>query len=84
MLSIPSIKDSDMPKTLMEFAELFAQSNAYTSIRLDVYSQNRLATEFYKNRGYQMRGHIYFHEREHPFYCMEKEIKKTSNNVTVN
>jgi len=61
---------------LMDYAENYAANKDYTSIRLDVYNQNNKVIEFYKNRGYKKRGEVFFPEREFPFYCMEKEIKK--------
>jgi ribosomal protein S18 acetylase RimI-like enzyme len=61
-------------KKLMDFAENFAHENNYSTIRLDAYSQNKKAIEFYKKRAYFIRGEVNFPERDDPFYCMEKEI----------
>ena len=58
----------------MDFAEAFAQQEAYTAIRLDVYTGNPQAVQFYKKRGYQICGEVNFSLRELPFYCMEKLI----------
>ena len=62
-------------KTLMDFAEDYAQNNDYTSIRLDAYTQNKRVIRFYKSRGYSIRGNVYFSERTLPFHCMEKLIE---------
>ncbi len=61
---------------LMNFAENYAKEKSYNSIRLDAYSRNHQVIEFYKKRKYIVRGEIFFKEREHPFYAMEKEIIK--------
>lgn len=59
---------------LMDFAEDFAREKDYSSIRLDAYSDNQGVLGFYKKREYFIRGEVYFPEREHPFFCMEKEV----------
>jgi ribosomal protein S18 acetylase RimI-like enzyme len=64
-------------RKLMDFAENYAEINDYSSIRLDVYSQNERAIRFYKKRNYSIRGKVNFPERKYSFYCMEKEIKHT-------
>jgi predicted amidohydrolase/GNAT superfamily N-acetyltransferase len=66
---------------LMDFAENFAKENDYTSIRLDAYSQNESVIEFYKKRGYFIRGNVNFPEREYSFHCMEKKITTVYNRV---
>ncbi|MFK8060979.1 MAG: GNAT family N-acetyltransferase [Polaribacter sp.] len=58
----------------MAFAEEYAVSNQYTSIRLDVYSKNNYTVNFYKKRNFIIRGSVNFPERKHPFYCMEKDL----------
>lgn len=71
----PSYQRQGHAKQLMDYAEDFASANNYSSIRLDAYSQNKRALEFYRKRDYLIRGNVHFSEREHEFYCMEKEIK---------
>ncbi|MDY8135151.1 GNAT family N-acetyltransferase [Aquimarina sp. 2201CG5-10] len=57
---------------LMNFAESHATSNKYSSVRLDTFSQNKRNQKFYKTRGYQQLGDIYFPKQsEYPFYCFE-------------
>lgn len=59
-------------KALMDFAEEFARNQQFTSIRLDTFSKNPRNQKFYKNRGYQRLGSIYFPKQsEFPFYCFE-------------
>ncbi len=66
-------------RILMNFTENFAKENSYTSIRLDAYSKNERVLKFYKKREYFIRGDVNFPERNHPFHCMEKEIKTAYN-----
>lgn len=67
-------------RRLMNFAEDQAQREGYSSIRLDTYSKNQRAIDFYLKRGYRIRGDVRFPEREHPFHCMEKEITPLDQN----
>ncbi len=71
----PNHQRNGYAEILMNFAEEYAIKNYYTTIRLDVYSQNKVAKTFYENRKYIIRGDVYFPERQHPFHAMEKEIK---------
>lgn len=68
----PAFQKQGHARTLMDFAESFAKSNAAVSVRLDTFSQNKRNQQFYKNRGYQRLGNIYFpNQSQHPFYCYE-------------
>lgn len=75
----PQYQRKGYAQKLMAFAENFAFENSYTSIRLDAYSQNYSALEFYRKRNYFVRGEVFFPEREHPFKCMEKEVKRSKS-----
>ena len=70
----PKFQNKGIGHLVMDFAEAFAQQEAYTAIRLDVYTGNPQAVQFYKKRGYQICGEVNFSLRELPFYCMEKLI----------
>ena len=59
-------------KQLLQFAEKYALQNGYSSIRLDVYSQNRGALNMYERSGFQERGSIRFPFRSVPYKCFEK------------
>lgn len=72
----PKYQGKGYARKLMDFAEQFANENNYSSIRLDAYSQNKRVIDFYEKRKYFIRGNVNFPEREYPFHCMEKEIKK--------
>lgn len=57
---------------LMNFAEEYARTNEYASVRLDTFSQNKRNQKFYETRGYQRLGNIYFPKQsKDPFYCYE-------------
>ena len=68
----PAFQKQGHARTLMDFAESFAKSNAGVSVRLDTFSQNKRNQRFYENRGYQPLGNIYFPKQsQDPFYCYE-------------
>lgn len=57
---------------LMDFAENYAKTNHFVSVRLDTFSQNTRNKKFYASRGYQQLGDIFFPKQsEHPFHCYE-------------
>ena len=62
-------------KDLMLFTEKLVIKKGLKSIRLDTYSGNPKAMEFYINLGYQQLGHIYLKEGKNEYYCFEKIIR---------
>jgi GNAT superfamily N-acetyltransferase len=62
-------------KKLMIFTENLVIEKGLKSIRLDTYSGNPKAMEFYINLGYQQLGHIYLKEGKNEYYCFEKIIR---------
>ncbi|MEH7075415.1 GNAT family N-acetyltransferase [Neobacillus drentensis] len=71
----PCHQGKGIGKRLLNFAEEYALEKGNTSIRLDVYSQNRSAIGMYEKAGYQKRGSIRFPLRKVPYLCFEKIIK---------
>lgn len=68
----PDFQHQGNAKKLMDFAENFAIENGAVSIRLDTFSQNKRNQEFYKARGYQQLGNIFFPKQsDFPFFCYE-------------
>ena len=59
-------------KQMMEFAENIAIESGCSSFRLDTYSHNPKAMEFYKRLGYQQLGHINLKPDKDIYYCFEK------------
>lgn len=77
----PNYQGIGIARKLMDFAEDLAIQNNKVSIRLDAFSQNLRNQKFYKARGYQRLGSIYFpHQSEFPFYCYE--LLLPSENLT--
>jgi ribosomal protein S18 acetylase RimI-like enzyme len=71
----PLHQGKGLGKRLLTFAEEYALKKSYTSIRMDVYSQNPGAVGMYESAGYQVRGTITFPFRKVPYYCFEKMIQ---------
>lgn len=68
----PKYQGKGYAQKLMDFAEDYAKTNSYISIRLDTFSQNNRNQKFYELRGYKRLGDIYFPKQSrHPFYCYE-------------
>jgi len=57
----------------MDFAEAFAATHQFQSIRLDTFSQNPRNIRFYEARDYKRVGDVYFPKQSpFPFHCYEK------------
>ena len=71
----PIFQKKGIARKMMDFAEDFAKSNNYISIRLDTFSQNPRNNKFYKSRGYIKLDDVYFPKQsEFPFHCYEKLV----------
>ena len=71
----PIFQKRGIARKMMDFAEDFAKSNDYISIRLDTFSQNPRNNKFYKSRGYNKLDDVYFpRQSEFPFHCYEKLV----------
>ena len=62
-------------KKLMVFAENRVIEKGLRSIRLDTYSGNPKAMEFYRRLGYRELGSINLKPNKNEYYCFEKIIK---------
>ena len=68
----PKFQGKGIAQKMMTFAENYAKTNGYFSVRLDTFSQNKRNQKFYETRGYKRLGNIYFPKQsKHPFYCYE-------------
>ena len=68
----PDLQGKGYAQKLMAFAEDYARKNAFASIRLDTFSQNKRNQKFYEARGFQRLGDIFFPKQsDHPFHCYE-------------
>ena len=71
----PIFQKRGIARKMMDFAEDFAKSNNYRSVRLDTFSQNPRNNKFYKARGYNKLDDVYFPKQsEFPFHCYEKLV----------
>ena len=71
----PIFQKKGIARKMMDFAEDFAKSNNYISVRLDTFSQNPRNNKFYKSRGYNKLDDVYFpRQSEFPFHCYEKLV----------
>ena len=68
----PKYEGKGIARDLVEFIEKLARENGYTALRLDVFSQNLRAINFYKKQGYKVSGKVNFRKGE--FLCCEKVI----------
>lgn len=68
----PNYQKQGFAQQLMTFAEQYAKTNNYISVRLDTFSQNKGNQKFYEQRGYQRLEIIHYPKQsEHDFYCYE-------------
>ena len=68
----PKYQGIGYAQQLMSFAENFAVSHQFKSIRLDTFSKNLKNQKFYELRGYKRLEEIRFpNQSEYPFYCYE-------------
>ncbi|HEY5687233.1 MAG TPA: GNAT family N-acetyltransferase [Yeosuana sp.] len=68
----PEHQGKGYAQQLISFAETYAISNEFNSIRLDTFSKNLRNQKFYELRGYKRLEEIRFpNQSEHPFYCYE-------------
>ena len=68
----PKFQGKGYAQKLMDYAENYAKTNSFASIRLETFSKNKRNQKFYEARGYQRLGNIMFpKQRNYPFYCYE-------------
>ena len=67
--------DKKIGKDLMLFTEKLVTEKELKSIRLDTYSGNPKAMEFYRRLGYRELGTINLKPNKNEYYCFEKIIK---------
>lgn len=68
----PEYQGQKLAKKLMDYAENFAKTNNFSSVRLDTFSKNKRNQIFYELRGYKKLDEIFFsNQSDFPFYCYE-------------
>ena len=71
----PEFQKRGIARKMMDYAEDYARSKDYNSIRLDTFSQNQRNNKFYKCRGYTKLDDVFFpNQSTFPFHCYEKII----------
>ncbi|MCM1262019.1 MAG: GNAT family N-acetyltransferase [Butyrivibrio sp.] len=68
----PTFQNKGIGKQILKHIETQLANLAYTSVRLDAYSQNPYALRLYKNNGYEERGFADW--RKGRFILMEKAL----------
>ncbi|NNF01481.1 MAG: GNAT family N-acetyltransferase [Bacteroidia bacterium] len=68
----PLYKRKQIGRKMMEHVEDVARKAGIKAIRLDTYSDNQAAMEFYMNLGYKQVGVVNFSRRPLPFPVFEK------------
>lgn len=68
----PNHQGQGHAQSMMDFAENYARSMGFISVRLDTFSQNKRNQKFYETRGYKKLGDIFLPKQsELPFHCYE-------------
>ena len=73
----PQIQGNGHGRALLKFCEDFARDHGYTSIRLDAFPKNTIASRFYERHGYVFRGAIHFASKpvgHQEYFCYEKSL----------
>ena len=68
----PNTHGKGIGKAIMAEAERIVKEQGYQSIRLDTYSKNAPAINFYESLGYRRRGDVFF--KRGLFHCFEKSL----------
>jgi ribosomal protein S18 acetylase RimI-like enzyme len=79
----PDSQCKGIGKQLILYAEEWAISEGYTSIRLDAYTANPAAIAIYERAGYRPVGQIRFPFRKQPYQCFEKLLTTIQSNKSI-
>ena len=70
----PGLRRQGLAKQLMQFAEEYAGTKGYSSIRTDTFQENHKILAMLGSLGYEPRGKVSFGKRSGFFHCFEKRI----------
>ena len=70
----PKWQGVGLAKRLVEFADNYARSNGYHSIRLDVFSPSERARQLYEKQDYHEIGVFNAAYQKVPYVCYEKKL----------
>lgn len=59
---------------IIKFAEELALKDGVLDLRIDTFSQNRRAQDFFKKQGFNYIGDVFFPRKTEPFCCFHKTI----------
>ncbi len=68
----PTAQGKGISSQMIQYAEAYAKTNKYASIRFDAYSLNNTANAVYLKKGYTLVGIVQF--RKGVFNCYEKAL----------
>lgn len=68
----PAAQGKGISSRMIQYAEEYAKTNKYASIRFDAYSINDTANTVYLKKGYRLVGQVQF--RKGVFNCYENSI----------
>jgi ribosomal protein S18 acetylase RimI-like enzyme len=77
----PNHQGKGIGKKLLKFAEDYARNQGFSSIRLDVYTENPSAVSLYEKAGYKEKGEVTFPFRKVPYKCFEKVLKGSARDI---
>ena len=72
----PTAQGCGFGRQLMTYIEEYGGRHRFAGIRLDAYSGNPRALEFYRQRHYREAGQVFFPRRVLPFICFELTLSK--------
>ena len=68
-------RNNQIASKLMDFCEELALKKGVKYLKADTYSINIKMNSFFKKRGYNFVGEVFFEGKEKPFYVYEKILK---------
>ncbi len=70
----PNWLNKENGKQIIKHIEEFAKQNGYSSMKLNIKSNNTLMNNFYKEIGFDFRGDLLYPEQQTPYYFYEKNL----------
>ena len=74
LLVHPIWKNKGAEKVLLAFAEKYAREQEFTSLRLEVFSENHDIVTLYGQLNYKRLGEIRLRYQQVPYFCFEKVL----------
>lgn len=74
LLVHPNWKNNEIERSMLTFAEKYAREQGFTSLRLEVYSENQDVVFLYGQMDYKQLGEVKLHYQDVPYICFEKVL----------